>query len=163
MCTCTVDRVRSLIPLICASNRFVNKQLAIAGLRSFIGVHLCNNLLQHNDLALSLKKLKVLFIDFHLELERPPSELRISPRVLSPAYFLTLRLLFLAVLELGAPLSSFLEEALYNIFSMNERMILIFYLRFVRAVRIRLSVVRVRAVNVYPGTRLTEGWYLNGS
>ena len=33
---------------------------------------------------------------------------------LSPAFFLNLRLLFLAVLESGAPLSSSLEEALYK-------------------------------------------------
>ena len=33
---------------------------------------------------------------------------------LSPAFFLSLRLLFLAVLESGAPLSSSLEEALYK-------------------------------------------------
>src|SRR6218665_1679489 len=35
-----------------------------------------------------------------------PSELRIFPRALSPAFFLTLGLPFLAVLESGAPLSS---------------------------------------------------------
>ena len=43
-----------------------------------------------------------------------PSHLRIFIRTLSPAFFLTLRLLFLAVLESGAPLSSSLEEALYK-------------------------------------------------
>ena|SRR6218665_1382217 len=41
-----------------------------------------------------------------------PSQLRIFPRALSPAFFLNLRLLFFAVLESGAPLSSSLEEAL---------------------------------------------------
>src|SRR6218665_993765 len=43
-----------------------------------------------------------------------PSHLRTLPRALSPAFFLTLRLLFLAMLESGAPLSSSLEEALYK-------------------------------------------------
>src|SRR6218665_3239188 len=43
-----------------------------------------------------------------------PSQLRTLPRALSPAFFLNLRLLFLAVLESGAPLSSSLEEALYK-------------------------------------------------
>jgi len=43
-----------------------------------------------------------------------PSELRIFDRILSPAFFLTLRLLCLTVLALGALLSSFLEEALYK-------------------------------------------------
>src|SRR6218665_915781 len=43
-----------------------------------------------------------------------PSQLRTLPRALAPAVFLTLRLLFLAVLESGAPLSSSLEEALYK-------------------------------------------------
>jgi len=43
-----------------------------------------------------------------------PSQLRIFPRALSPAFFLNLRLLFLAMLESGAPLSSPLEEALYK-------------------------------------------------
>ena len=44
-----------------------------------------------------------------------PSQLRIFPRALSPAFFITLRLVFIAVLqESGPPLSSFLEEALYN-------------------------------------------------
>src|SRR6218665_3277878 len=43
-----------------------------------------------------------------------PSELRISNRTTSPAFFLTLRLLCLTVLVLGALLSSFLEEALYK-------------------------------------------------
>src|SRR6218665_3329967 len=50
-----------------------------------------------------------------------PSELRIFNRTLSPVFFLTLRLLCLAVLVLGALLSSFLEEALYKCsISMNE-------------------------------------------
>src|SRR6218665_1354515 len=43
-----------------------------------------------------------------------PSELRIFNRTTSPAFFLTLRLLCLTVLVLGALLSSFLEEALYK-------------------------------------------------
>src|SRR6218665_540244 len=43
-----------------------------------------------------------------------PSQLRIFPRALSPAFFPTLRLLILAVLESGAPLSSSLEDALYK-------------------------------------------------
>ena len=44
-----------------------------------------------------------------------PSQLRIFPRALSPVFFfLNLRLLFLSVLESGAPLSSSLEEALYK-------------------------------------------------
>src|SRR6218665_412213 len=43
-----------------------------------------------------------------------PSQLRIFPRALSPAFFLNLRPLFLAVLESGAPLISSLEEALYK-------------------------------------------------
>src|SRR6218665_3914596 len=43
-----------------------------------------------------------------------PSQLWTLPRALSPAFFLKLRLLFLAVLESGAPLSSSLEEALYK-------------------------------------------------
>src|SRR6218665_1624967 len=51
---------------------------------------------------------------FNLDVNGLPSELRIFPRALSPAFFLALRLLFLAVLELGAPLSSFLEETQYK-------------------------------------------------
>src|SRR6218665_637277 len=43
-----------------------------------------------------------------------PPELRIFNRTTSPAFFLTLRLLCLTVLVLGALLSSFLEEALYK-------------------------------------------------
>src|SRR6218665_3154383 len=43
-----------------------------------------------------------------------PSELRTFNRTTSPAFFLTLRLLCLTVLVLGALLSSFLEEALYK-------------------------------------------------
>src|SRR6218665_3183296 len=42
-----------------------------------------------------------------------PSELPIFLRALSPVFFLTLRLLLLAMLELE-PMSSFLEEALYK-------------------------------------------------
>jgi len=50
-----------------------------------------------------------------------PSQLHIFPRALSPAFF-TLRLLFLAVLESGAPLRSSLEEALYKCsILMNEQ------------------------------------------
>src|SRR6218665_1591724 len=43
-----------------------------------------------------------------------PSQFRIFPKALSPAFFLNSRLLFLAVLESGVPLSSSLEEALYK-------------------------------------------------
>ena len=43
-----------------------------------------------------------------------PSQLSIFCGALSPAFFLTFRLLFLAVLESGAPLSRFFEEALYK-------------------------------------------------
>src|SRR6218665_2341303 len=43
-----------------------------------------------------------------------PPELRIFNRTTSSAFFLTLRLLCLTVLVLGALLSSFLEEALYK-------------------------------------------------
>src|SRR6218665_1482326 len=45
---------------------------------------------------------------------RLPSQLRTLSRALSPAFFLNLRLLFLAVLASGAPLSSSLEEVLYK-------------------------------------------------
>src|SRR6218665_2621646 len=43
-----------------------------------------------------------------------PSQLRIFTRALQPALFLKLRVLFLAVLESGAPLNSSLEEGLYK-------------------------------------------------
>src|SRR6218665_656082 len=43
-----------------------------------------------------------------------PSQLRIFPRALSPAFFSKLKTALLAVLESGAPLSSSLEEALYK-------------------------------------------------
>jgi len=55
-----------------------------------------------------------LAFSLHVQTIRVIEEQSSLPRALSPAFFLNLRLLFLAVLESGAPLSSPLEEALYK-------------------------------------------------